>query len=123
VTRPTEKLAGDPLRTNLDLLVLSVLADEAKYGYAIQQQLASQSGGLVDLKAGTLYPVLHRLEAEKLIRSRWEQTSGRGRKWYELTAAGRRRLVHQARQWDEHSQCLRRLLSGVLDAPPRPAEA
>jgi DNA-binding PadR family transcriptional regulator len=114
---------GDPLRGNLDLLILSVLADQSRYGYLIQQKLEDDSGGMVTVQAGTLYPILHKLEAERLIRSRWERTSGRGRKWYELTAAGRRRLVQQAQQWDEYARCLRKLLSPVLDSSPRPAEA
>ena len=108
------------VRGSLDLMVLSVLSEEAKYGYLIQKHIRDASGDRVKLKAGTLYPLLHRLEAEKLIRSRWDQATGRRRKWYELTAAGRRRLQKQAEEWDHYATCLRALLAPVL-ARPKPA--
>jgi transcriptional regulator len=104
----------DYMRGSLDLMVLSVLDGEPKYGYLIQQSLREASRGLIDVQAGTLYPLLHRLEGEKLIRSRWEQATGRRRKWYELTASGRRQLAEQAKEWDAFAACLRRMLSPVL---------
>jgi len=64
---------------------------------------------------------LHRLEAERLIRSRWDTASRRRRKWYELTATGRRTLVRQARQWHEQVECLRRILAPILRGAPEPA--
>ena len=85
-----ESLSPELLRGSLELMVLSVLADGSKYGYLIQQRLRESSGAMVDVQAGTLYPVLHRLEKDKLIKARWEKTTGRPRKWYDLTAAGRR---------------------------------
>src|SRR3972149_4809577 len=98
----TDKNYSDLIRMNLDLLVLSDLAQGPKYGYLIQQSLAGATGGIVNLQAGTLYPLLHRLEAERLIRSRWDETTGRKRKWYELTPAGQKRLHQQAHQWREY---------------------
>ncbi len=59
----------DLLRGSLDLMVLSVLADNPQYGYSIQKQIRDVSQGRVDLKAGTLYPLLHRLEAAVAIRA------------------------------------------------------
>ncbi len=114
-----DKPGGELVRGNLDLMVLSVLADKPRYGYLIQQRLGEASGGLVQPKAGTLYPLLHRLEADGLIRSRWDKSTGRRRKWYELTAAGHRQLGRQARQWVELADCLRKLLSPVLDVQPK----
>jgi PadR family transcriptional regulator PadR len=101
-------------RGNLDLLVLSVLADGARYGYLIRQDLERATGGLVSVQAGTLYPLLHRLEGDQLVRSRWDHSTGRKRKWYELTAAGRRRLLHQAHQWEQYAHCVRRMLGPLL---------
>lgn len=108
------KTSGEMIRGNLDLLVLSALAEEPKYGYLIQQSLAGASGGMVTVQAGTLYPLLHRLEADKLVRSRWDHSTGRKRKWYELTPAGRRRLQHQADQWRQYADCVRRVLTPAL---------
>ncbi len=117
----TEKFQRDLLRGSLDLMVLSVLADGAKYGYLIQKEIREASSDQVGMQAGTLYPLLHRLEADKLIRSRWDDSTGRRRKWYDLTALGKRRLKRQAEQWSEYARCVSRLLASVLDIPPEPA--
>jgi len=109
-----EKTATDWVRGNLDLIVLSALADGPKYGYLIQDSVAKGSGGTLTVQAGTLYPLLHRLEADGLVRSRWDHSTGRKRKWYELTVAGRKRLVHQAKAWREYADVIWRLLSPVV---------
>lgn len=101
-------------RGNMDLMALSVLAEGPRYGYLIQKQLRESSGNLLRVQAGTLYPLLHRLEAEGWIRSRWEEESGRRRKWYELTASGRRQLAKQARQWHRYAGTMRQLLGTGL---------
>lgn len=111
-----ESLDADLVRGSIDLMVLSVLANGPKYGYLIQQRLRETSREMIDLKAGTVYPILHRLEQEKFVRSRWEATTGRRRKWYELTAAGRRQLEHRAQQWNEYVACIQRILA--IGSPP-----
>ena len=111
------KFPRELLRGSLDLMVLSVLADGSKYGYLIQREIREASGGAAEIKAGTLYPLLHRLEGERLIRSRWDDSSGRRRKWYELTAAGRRALQHQAVQWQSYAACVQRLLAPLKLKP------
>ncbi len=115
-----DKTSGEMIRGNLDLLVLSTLASEPKYGYLIQQSLIASTGGLMSVQAGTLYPLLHRLEAERLIRSRWDETTGRKRKWYELTPAGHKQLHHQAHQWREYADCVWRILDPVLSGSCSP---
>ena len=115
------KLNPELLRGSLDLVVLTVLSSGKKYGYLLQQELRDTSRGMVDMPAGTLYPLLHRLEADKLIRSRWDESTGRRRKWYELTEAGRKRLSQQAREWHEYAECLREMLSPVLTGAPKTA--
>jgi len=107
------KLSSELLRGSLDLMILSVLADEPMYGYSIQKRLADTSAGAVQLQAGTLYPLLHKLESDKLIRSKWEKSTGRSRKWYELTAAGNRRLNQQASEWHNYVACLKQLLPSI----------
>jgi DNA-binding PadR family transcriptional regulator len=115
-----EKLSPELLRGSLDLMVLSILADGPQYGYSIQQRLRDASKSLVDVPAGTLYPLLHRLEDDRLVRTKWDSTTGRKRKWYELTASGKSRLQQQARQWNEYADCLRHLLAPVLARSPHP---
>lgn len=113
------KFNPELMRGSLDLMVLSVLASGPKYGYLLQQDLRDASRGLVDVQAGTLYPLLHRLETDKLIRCKWDDSTCRKRKWYELTDAGRKRLTAQAREWHEYAECLRAMLAPVLEAVPR----
>jgi PadR family transcriptional regulator PadR len=114
----TDRFGPDLLRGSLDLMVLSALVPGATYGYELQQRLREASGDLVQVQAGTLYPLLHRLETDRLIRSRWDESTGRKRKWYELTAAGRRRLVSQTREWDRYVECIQGLLKPIRTALP-----
>jgi len=106
-----ERFGPDLLRGSLDLMILSILAQGKAYGYQIQASLKEGSGDLVRVSAGTLYPVLHRLEANSLIASSWDDSAGRKRKWYHLTAAGRARLQSQTRQWDAYVAVIQRLLA------------
>ena len=107
-------VGSERLRGDVELVVLSVLSSDKLYGYAISKRVSEATSGLIDLKPGTLYPLLHRLEADHLIRASWDETTGRRRKWYELTAAGRRRLAKQAKEWTKYADCLQRLLAPVL---------
>ena len=78
----------DLLRGRMDLMVLSVLADGANYDYLIQKHIREPGHGWVQLLVGTLYSLLHRLESDGAIRSKWDAKTGRNRKWHELTEAG-----------------------------------
>ena len=81
-------------------LVLAVLSAGESYGYAIIQQVRELSGGELAWSEGMLYPVLHRLEQEKVILSRWVKAdNGRKRKYYRLSAAGTRVLQAERQQW------------------------
>lgn len=115
------RFGPDLLRGSLDLMVLSVLASGSTYGYELQQRLAEASGQLVQLQAGTLYPLLHRLEADGLIRSRWDAATGRKRKWYDITPAGQKRLAVQTAEWDRYVACIQSVLAPVRAALPTPA--
>ena len=114
----SEKFQRDLLRGSLDLMVLSVLAGGKKYGYLVQKEVREASGARVDLPAGTLYPLLHKLEDEGLIRSAWDDSTGRQRKWYDLTASGRKRLSVQAQEWADYAACIRQLLA-MAQVQPR----
>src|SRR5690606_14842863 len=79
-------------KTIHELLVLAALRDGDKHGYQIALDVEERSEGAFVFQHGTLYPILHRLEAEKLIRGQWSGGEGqRRRKVYALTAAGRKR--------------------------------
>jgi DNA-binding PadR family transcriptional regulator len=81
-------------------MVLSILTGGESYGYEILQQVTALSGGRVEWSEGMLYPVLHRLEKEGLVTARWETAdSGRRRKYYRLSAKGRRQLAQDRASW------------------------
>jgi len=115
--------ARDLLRGSLDLMVLSELSAGSRYGYQLLAALRRSSGGRIDLKAGTLYPLLHKLERARCVRSWWDESGGRDRKWYALTEKGRRRLEHEARQWLDYAQCVQAMLRPTAgnEAPAEPA--
>ena len=99
------------LKGHLDLLILSVVEAGPAHGYAIIRELARRSDGAFDLKEGTIYPALHRLERARLLRSRWEKGPGpRPRRLYSLTPAGRRALAEQDEAWQEFSGAMDRVL-------------
>ena len=109
------------LRGSLELMVLSTLSGGKKYGYLIQSTLWESSRESIEIKAGTLYPILHRLEKEGWVKCCWENETGRRRKWYELTAVGRKQLRSRADEWSRYVECLRRILGPLGDLSPQPA--
>lgn len=97
-------------------LVLAILAEGDSYGYAILQRVRDLSGGALEWTDGMLYPVLHRLEKADLIESRWETAeTGRKRKYYRVTDAGREQLAEERRQWRTVDDALRKVWSGMAE--------
>jgi PadR family transcriptional regulator, regulatory protein PadR len=83
----------------VEMLILEVAVRGPTYGYEVAQTVAERSDGYFELKEGSLYPALHRLERQKLLRSFWREADGRRRKYYELTDAGRTELAARKRSW------------------------
>jgi PadR family transcriptional regulator, regulatory protein PadR len=91
-------------------LVLAILAEGESYGYAIIKRVSDLSGGQLQWSDGMLYPVLHRLERQGLITSKWgESETGRRRKYYRLTKEGRTELDAERKRWHMVDQTLRGL--------------
>ena len=91
-------------------ILLSILARGESYGYAILQRIHDLSGGTLEWKDGTLYPVLHRLCDEGLIAAEWRvPESGRRRKYYTITPKGLAALDVEKRQWLSVDAILARL--------------
>ncbi len=81
-------------------LILSLLSQGESYGYAIIQDVRKRSGDQIQWTDGMLYPVLHRMERNRLIKSRWVKTeSGRKRKYYSIKEDGKKALKKHSRQW------------------------
>jgi len=94
------KLGKDLVAASAIPLILSILEDGESYGYALIQRVRELSGGEIEWTDGMLYPVLHRLEAQRLVQARWGQSeAGRKRKYYALQGAGRKALREQKEQW------------------------
>ncbi len=101
---------GNMLKGHLDLLLLSVLHGGELHGYGVIQALRERSGGAFDLPEGTVYPALRRLEQSKHLRSRWQTVSGRRRRVYSLTAAGKRAMGREVQVWEAFSGAVSRLV-------------
>lgn len=100
-----------------ELLVLATLRDRAKHGYQIALDVENDSNGLFRFRHGTLYPILHRLEEEGLIRGSWSPEGGRRRKVYALTRSGRGHLSGETHRVDEIVSRLMRVLRGPGESP------
>jgi PadR family transcriptional regulator PadR len=93
------------------VMILRLLVDKPMYGYQIVKELQTRSEGYFDLEQGTLYPALHRLEKENLVRSEWQVVEdGPSRKF---TDGGRLELEKSARKWSDFSRHLLNLLDGM----------
>ncbi len=102
-----------------EILILSLLAKEPMYGYQISQQLRRRSGGYFDLKEGLLYPTLHRMQQQRLLKGEWRQIGeARHRKYYAITDKGRQMLGEQSAEWRAFIETL----LNMLDTPPGAAE-
>ncbi len=92
-------------------LVLALLEAEPLYGYLLVQR--AKAKGAVGWEEGTIYPLLHGLERERLVKSRWRRAeTGRRRKYYELTAAGRRGLKAARADWRRQVRAVSTILLG-----------
>lgn len=87
--------------------VLKLLERGEMYGYELVEALSRRTDGVLGMGQSTLYPLLYNLEAKGLIRSRWrEGESGRERKYYSLTGAGKKRLAREVEQWEAVSRAM-----------------
>jgi transcriptional regulator len=94
-TQPTGLLKG-----TLDLLILRTLELEPRHGVSVADRIAQITRGTFQVKAGSLFPALHRLEQNGFVAGEWTSTTeGRRAKVYRLTPAGQRRLAVEKRQW------------------------
>ena len=101
----------DTLQGTLDLLILTTLAREPNHGFGITLHIQTASDGLLQVEEGSLYPALHRLEREKLIRGGWKTTAnGRRARYYRLTAAGAQRLADAKQSWDVLTKSVAKVL-------------
>lgn len=93
-------------------LVLKVINSRECYGYDIIKRVKDQSGDTFNLKEGTLYPILHTLENDKLIESYWSEEAGqRKRKYYKITKKGKLCLSEKQKEWESFRTAVDQLLA------------
>ena len=95
------------------MLILSLLAEQAMYGYQIAQELEQRSEGYFTMKEGLLYPALHQMEQDGLLSSEWRTVAGaRRRKYYSITKKGHKVLANSVAEWTTFTVKLMRMIGG-----------
>lgn len=94
------------------LLILKLLDGQEMYGYELARSLRESTGEVITLGEGVIYPLLHELEHEGLLRSRRTKSNGRPRVYYRTTAKGKRHLKRDADLWWDVAQAVASVLGG-----------
>ncbi|MGH7573589.1 MAG: PadR family transcriptional regulator [Longimicrobiales bacterium] len=111
------RLNANLLRGTLDLLVMRALVAGPRHGYGILEWIEAAVAPALLVEEGTLYPALHRLEAEGLIRARWGASeNNRKAKYYSLTRRGEARAEADGRAWRSYAERVLRVLEGGATA-------
>ncbi len=95
------------LKGNTDSLLLYLINSQPTYGYQIIKELENKSNGYFQFKEGTLYPALHRMERDGLIRGEWRKLpNGQERRYYYMTAEGKQALAEKLTTWGKFSMAV-----------------
>ena len=104
------ELGAELKKGTSEVLILSILEDRPRHGYEIAKLIEHRSGGLVDFHVASFYPMLYRLERRGWIDGKWVEKAGqRRRRFYKLTALGRKALPVQRRSWRELIRVMERV--------------
>ncbi|MEJ8546194.1 PadR family transcriptional regulator [Brevibacillus borstelensis] len=94
------KINKELMKGSTVILILTLLERKPMYGYEMSKEMEKSSNGILSLKEGTLYPILHTLESEGLVESYWSGGEGeRKRKYYRITREGKARLHEKKQEW------------------------
>ncbi len=103
-------------RGSTEMLILALVEDRPRHGYEIAKLIEQRSDGVLQFHAASLYPLLYRLEKRGLIKGQWVERAGeRRRRFYKLTAGGRKILAEQRQTWKEFFAALDRV-AGITPA-------
>jgi PadR family transcriptional regulator PadR len=101
---------GPDVKGSAEILVLALVEDRARHGYEIGKLIEERSGGVLKFHIASLYPMLYRLEKRGLIAGRWVEKAGQRRKrYYRITADGKRMLASHRTRWEEFIHALSRV--------------
>jgi PadR family transcriptional regulator PadR len=104
----------DLLQGTLDLLVLRTLRLGAMHGWAISERIQQISEGVLDVNQGSLYPALHRLEHQGWVEAEWGISElGRRARFYTLTAAGRKQVDLESKNWTRLTAAINRVVEST----------
>lgn len=95
------------------MLILKLLADRDMYGYEMIESLRERSQNVFELKAGTLYPLLHTLEEKGVLTVYEQEAAGKVRKYYRITKEGRKVLAQKQEEWRTYSQAVAQVLGAA----------
>jgi transcriptional regulator len=115
---PRSESRIDLLQGTLDLLILRTLLFGPTHGHAIAKHIQRTSEELLQVETGSLYPALHRLEAQGWVAASWELSEkGKRARYYRLTAAGRKHLIAEQSRWDKFSRAMGLVLKPADQEP------
>ena len=96
---------------SMAMLVVKLLSEKDMYGYEMIDMLRQRSQNVFELKAGTMYPLLHSLEEKNLLTSYEEEVLGKVRKYYSITKDGRKVLGRKKEEWQEYANAVTQVLA------------
>jgi len=112
----TKRISSKIARGSGELAILSLLAEEPQYGFEIARQIGERTGGALRFTLASLYPLLYEMEKRGWVEGHWQTNrAGRDRRYYRLTAAGRKQLAPLREQWRSFFRALD-CLAGVSRA-------
>ncbi|HEX5107416.1 MAG TPA: PadR family transcriptional regulator [Vicinamibacterales bacterium] len=101
----------DSLQGSLELLILKTVESGPNHGFGIALHIQTASEGLLRIEEGSLYPALHRMQKQGLLKAEWKVTDNlRRARYYRITAAGQRRLAEAQESWSSLSKGVNRVL-------------
>lgn len=109
------KINKELLKGSTVILILSLLDKKSMYGYEMIKEIEKRSNGVFSFKEGTLYPILHTLEADGMLESYWDESEGnRKRKYYKITNSGRHYMKEKQEEWNTFRSAVDQVLKGEL---------
>lgn len=99
---------------SMTMLLLSLLEEKDMYGYEMIERLREKSQNVFELKAGTLYPLLHALEEKHLLTAYEREAGGKIRKYYSITKDGKKVLGQKKAEWNTYADAVSQVIGGAV---------
>ena len=103
------RFSKELMKGSTQQLILAVLSQQDLYGYEIIKEISRQSDEIFSLGEGSIYPMLHQLEAKDFIRGYWKNENGRDRKYYQVTQKGKKVFAKNLKEWEIFSTSLNKI--------------